>query len=102
MPEDKVQCDEMEIPKKKMTGTQDLFDYIVDKLAEFMKKYCISPAPDCQLPLGFTFSFPVKQSSLTAGTLKRWTKEFNASGAIGKDVIGMLQSALDKRKVSRF
>ena len=94
MPEDKVQCDEMEIPKGKMTGKQeDLFDYIVDKLAEFMKKYGISPAPHSQLPLGFTFSFPVEQSSLTAGTLKRWTKEFNASDAVGKDVIGMLQSA---------
>ena len=43
-----------------------------------------------KLPLGFTFSFPVKQSSLISGDLIRWTKDFTASGAEGRDVVEML------------
>ena len=88
---------EMQISEEKKTGTQEeLFDFIAQSMADFMKKYKI----DRKLPLGFTFSFPVAQTSLTAGTLKKWTKDFNAAGAVGRDIVEMLQEAILRRDVS--
>ncbi|QKX57039.1 uncharacterized protein TRUGW13939_04147 [Talaromyces rugulosus] len=46
--------------------------------------------------LGFTFSFPVHQTSINQGTLIRWTKGFDIPDAIGKDVCSMLQNAIDE------
>ncbi len=43
-----------------------LFDFI----AELVKR--ANPPPGA--PLGFTFSFPVNQTSLSSGTLIQWTK----------------------------
>ena len=88
---------ELKISKEHKTGKQeDLFDFIAQSMADFLKKYKM----DRKLPLGFTFSFPVAQTSLTAGNLKMWTKDFNAAGAVGRDVVEMLQEALSRRKVS--
>ena len=88
---------EMKISEANKTGTQEkLFDFIAQSMADFLKQYKI----DRKLPLGFTFSFPVAQTSLTAGVLKKWTKDFNGSGAVGRDVIEMLQEALSRRDVS--
>lgn len=54
-----------------------------------------------QLPLGFTFSFPLKQLGLTKGVLSQWTKGFNCSGVVGEDVVSMLKEALQRREVSK-
>lgn len=53
-----------------------------------------------RLPLGFTFSFPLKQEALTTGLLVQWTKGFNCDGVVGKDVVILLQEALGRRNVS--
>ena len=91
--------EEMKISKEKKEGTQqELFDFIVQSMSEFLKKHAITQ----KLPLGFTFSFPVEQTSLTAGKLKKWTKEFKASGGEGRDVIEMLQEAIARRQVYLF
>jgi hexokinase len=45
--------------------------------------------------LGFTFSFPVHQTSINRGTLIRWTKGFDIPDAIGQDVCLMLQDAIN-------
>lgn len=73
-----------------------LFDYIAGCIALFVKKNRIS---DKSLPLGFTFSFPVKQLSLTSGLLIRWTKGFTATGVENEDVIKLLQEALVRNGV---
>lgn len=46
--------------------------------------------------LGFTFSFPVHQTSINRGTLIRWTKGFDIPDAVGKDVCLMLQDAINE------
>lgn len=46
--------------------------------------------------LGFTFSFPVRQTGINSGTLIRWTKGFNIPDAVGHDVCALLQSAIDE------
>jgi hexokinase len=50
-----------------------------------------------RLPLGFTFSFPCKQEGLTHATLVTWTKGFKASGVEGRDVVGLLKEACQRR-----
>jgi len=52
------------------------------------------------LHLGLTFSFPVEQTALGAGRLITWTKGFSATGAIGEDVVQLLQDSLDKKRVA--
>ena len=85
----------MRIEDEMKHGTQQqLFDFIADSVAQFTKEKNLTT----KLPLGFTFSFPVRQISLTSGTLIRWTKDFSASGAEGEDVVRLLKEAL-KRKV---
>ena len=82
----------------KQSTQERLFDFIAKSVADFIKKENITT----KLPLGFTFSFPVHQTSLVSGTLIRWTKDFSASGAVGNDVIKMLRDAFARRGVSLF
>ena len=52
-----------------ITQTQEvLFDHIASEVASFIKEQNLKEV----LPLGFTFSFPVEQSSLTSGTNWVW------------------------------
>lgn len=84
------------IPQEIMLGTgQQLFDHIAECLAHFMerrdvKQYC--------LPLGFTFSFPCRQSGLTKAKLVRWTKGFRCLGVEGQDVVELLREAIRRRR----
>ncbi|CAH0385523.1 unnamed protein product [Bemisia tabaci] len=83
------------IPEKIMVGTgEQLFDHIAQCLADFMKEQDVHTE---KLPLGFTFSFPLRQVGLTKGLLERWTKGFNCSGVVGLDVVQLLKDALARR-----
>ncbi|KAM9650366.1 hexokinase-4 isoform 1-T1 [Trichechus inunguis] len=108
------------IPKDAMTGTAEmLFDYISECISDFLDKHQMKHK---KLPLGFTFSFPVRhedidkvgrveggpeksvsqQQSLRAffspqGILLNWTKGFKASGAEGNNIVGLLRDAIKRR-----
>ncbi|XP_078499335.1 hexokinase-1 isoform X2 [Lissotriton helveticus] len=75
------------------TGTR-LFDHVAECLGDFMDKKRIK---DKKLPVGFTFSFPCRQSKLDEGILIHWTKCFKASGVEGADVVKLLNKAIKKR-----
>ncbi|CAK9795727.1 Hexokinase type 2 [Anthophora plagiata] len=84
------------IPESLMLGTgTQLFDHIAQCLAHFVKDLNLQ---DQVLPLGFTFSFPLTQDGLTKGYLVRWTKGFNCSGVVNKDVVALLEDAIARRK----
>lgn len=76
-----------------------LFDYIAESVGGFLSSMEGSRPADEQIYLGFTFSFPVEQTALDKGKLITWTKGFKATGAIGNDVVKLLQDALDRKKV---
>ncbi|KAF4392719.1 hypothetical protein G4B88_029458, partial [Cannabis sativa] len=65
--------DEVSIPPEVMTGSSEL------QLAKFVSEEGegFHPAPGRQRELGFTFSFLVKQLSISSGTLIKWTKGFS-------------------------
>ncbi len=86
------------LPKKHITGTAEgFFGFIADCLKAFLKKYKLES--EDELDLGFTFSFPVKQTGLAGGSLVCWTKDFNVSGVIGNDVVELLREALAKKDI---
>ncbi|CAH9066494.1 unnamed protein product [Cuscuta epithymum] len=91
---------EASIPPHLMLGNGEaLFDFIAEKLANFVveeEKLHQRPAGR-QMELGFTFSFPVMQTAINAGSLIKWTKGFSIDDTVGKDVVEELTKAI-KRK----
>lgn len=84
------------IPHAVMKGPgEELFDFIADCLKDFTKSD--TENIHFELPLGFTFSFPLVQKGLKVGILERWTKDFSCPGVIGNDVVTMLKDALKRR-----
>ncbi|GAA5886185.1 hypothetical protein JCM6882_004292 [Rhodosporidiobolus microsporus] len=83
----------------KVGEVTDLFDYIAGSVDHFLTEIGTSATEDEKLHLGFTFSFPALQTALAAGTLISWTKGFECKNAIGKDVVKLLQDALDRKHI---
>jgi len=81
------------------TGPQEnLFDFFAESVYAYCKENGIDVTnPSAPIPLGFTFSFPVNQTALDAGSLVKWTKGFACPGVEGEEVVGLLKAAL-KRK----
>ncbi|KAJ1382572.1 Hexokinase, binding site [Sesbania bispinosa] len=78
---------------------QELFDFIALGLAKFAAKeddrFHLSPGRKREI--GFTFSFPVKQTSIDSGILIKWTKGFAVSGTAGRDVVACLNEAMERQ-----
>lgn len=67
---------------------QELFDFIALSLKEFVEREeNIVETSQVQVrELGFTFSFPVKQLSVSSGTLIKWTKGFSIPDMVSWDL----------------
>ncbi|AMD19497.1 HCL654Wp [Eremothecium sinecaudum] len=78
--------------------SDELFAYMAKRTLTFLKKNLPEELEDTSKPIkmGFTFSFPVDQTSLSKGTLIRWTKGFNIQDTVGKDVVELLQHHLEQ------
>eukprot|EP00064_Thunnus_orientalis_P004860 superscaffoldBa00000459_g4873 len=84
------------IPLEVMQGTgEELFDHIVQCISDFLDYMGMK---NTRLPLGFTFSFPCRQTSLDAGILVTWTKGFKATDCEGEDVVGLLREGIKRRE----
>lgn len=96
-----VTQEKTKLPHELRTGTaEQLWDFVADCLGRFLEKNY--PEGKEKLPLAFTFSYPVTQTSITSGILQRWTKSLNVSGVVGHDVVAQLQDALDRKVCSPF
>ncbi|XP_068155244.1 hexokinase type 2 [Drosophila tropicalis] len=83
------------IPQHIMIGSGiQLFDHIAECLSNFMAEHNVYAE---RLPLGFTFSFPLRQLGLTKGLLETWTKGFNCAGVVNEDVVQLLKDAIARR-----
>lgn len=90
------------MPEELKTGdSEELWEYIADCLQQFIEYH--HEVEDLEtldkIPLGFTFSFPATQEYIDHGVLQRWTKGFDIAGVEGKDVAGLFEAALAKRKL---
>ncbi|KAI9297513.1 putative glucokinase [Neoconidiobolus thromboides FSU 785] len=82
----------------KSAEAKQLFDYIATHIENFILEHKVSSSnSNDTIPLGFTFSFPVTQTAINRGKLLMWNKGFTCPGALGKDVVQLLQDALDRR-----
>ncbi|NXF16247.1 HXK3 protein, partial [Rhodinocichla rosea] len=75
-----------------------LFDFIAQCVTQFLTETTSSDTNSEQcLPLGFVFPFTCRQTQLDKAELLSWSKGFNCSGVVGKDVVELLQAAIDKQ-----
>uniref|UniRef100_M1ALJ6 Phosphotransferase n=1 Tax=Solanum tuberosum TaxID=4113 RepID=M1ALJ6_SOLTU len=95
-----TEFEQVSIPPELMFATsEELFDFIASALGKFAQK----EGGNFELQqgrtreIGFTFSFPVKQTSIRTGILIKWTKGFAVSGTAGKDVVACLNEAMERR-----
>jgi hexokinase len=80
------------------TGTgQALFDFLANCIYSFVKDSPSFASSSNPIPLGFTFSFAVSQVGIDSGKLLFWNKAFSASDCVGKDVVQLLQDALNRK-----
>ncbi|KAJ1561747.1 hexokinase A [Cladochytrium tenue] len=84
----------------KTGGGAELFDFLADCVASFMAETENKFNKEERKKLGFTFSFPVQQTSINAGVLMSWTKGFHASDVVGNDVVQLLQEAFHRKNVN--
>ncbi|CAM8904794.1 unnamed protein product [Rhodiola kirilowii] len=95
----KQEFEEVSIPPHLMIGSSHaLFDFIAEALAKFVatESEGLHASPDKQRELGFTFSFPVRQTSIDGGSLIKWTKGFSIEDAVGQDVVGELTKSMER------
>jgi hypothetical protein len=85
------------MPEELKSGTaEELWGYIADCLQQFVEYHHEGERID-QLPLGFTFSYPVTQNYIDHGVLQRWTKGFDIEGVEGNDVVPPFEEAVKER-----
>jgi len=74
----------------------DLFDFIVNSLLEFMKEYEFEMTRpyNCVFLLGF----PMKNTSLDSGELQKWTRGYQIENVEGRNVKKLLDQAISKKR----
>ncbi|VDM46800.1 unnamed protein product [Toxocara canis] len=69
-----------------------LFTFIANCLMKFLKEVDLLEA---NLPIGFVFSYPCELTSIRSARLLWWTKGFDIQDCLQKDVVKLLEEALD-------
>jgi hexokinase len=76
-----------------MKGTgEQLFTFIVNCLQKFLTELDLM---DANLPIGFVFSYPCELVSIRSARLLWWTKGFDIQDCLQKDVVQLLENALE-------
>ncbi|XP_042957893.1 hexokinase-3-like isoform X4 [Carya illinoinensis] len=91
------------VPAHVMTSTsENLFDLIASALKEFVdrgedgSKTLVSRRGE----LGFTFSFPVKQRSVSSGILIKCTKGLHIEDMVRREVTECLEQAMSRKRLN--
>uniref|UniRef100_A0A8B9CGE2 hexokinase n=1 Tax=Anser brachyrhynchus TaxID=132585 RepID=A0A8B9CGE2_9AVES len=83
-----------DMPADMLQGTGEaLFDFIAQCVHKFLEEI---GSPQHRLPLGFVFPFSCRQTGLGKAELISWSKGFQCSDVEGKDVVQLLQAAINK------
>ncbi|KAM6055739.1 LOW QUALITY PROTEIN: hexokinase-3 [Theristicus caerulescens] len=73
-----------------------LFDFIAQCVCQFLAGI---GSPQHRVPLGFVFPFSCRQTRLDKAELISWSKGFSCSDVEGKDVVQLLQAAINKQEL---
>ncbi|KAI7896247.1 uncharacterized protein EV154DRAFT_492783 [Mucor mucedo] len=83
------------------SGATTFFDWIVDTIAELILKIGYDTAhADEPLSLGVCWSFPVDQTSVSAGKILRMGKGFTIEGVEGYDLAALFLEAFQRKNVN--
>lgn len=88
------------VPNETMKGSAAKFwTYLAKCIQDFLTEHHPEQSSfeldgNSYLKMGFTFSFPIRQTALNSGTLIRWTKGYAIEDAVGTDVCESLQTAV--------
>ncbi|KAI9580900.1 hexokinase type 2-like [Glossina fuscipes] len=83
------------IPPEILVGPgRDLFDFFVKCIADFVSNHNLQNE---DLSLGFNFGFPLNQTSIKKAILTTWTRDISCAGVVGRDVVALLQDAINRR-----
>lgn len=74
---------------------------LFDAIAGYLRKFLRDQAVASEIALGYTFSFPVKLLGIDEGILLKWTKEFCASGVVGRKIVALQRQALARKQVDK-
>ncbi|XP_058704367.1 hexokinase-3 isoform X1 [Poecile atricapillus] len=93
-----------DMPQGIMQGEGEaLFDFIAQCVSQFLTETISPDAAQSEerqsLPLGFVFPFSCRQTQLDKAELLSWSKGFSCSGVVGKDVVQLLQAAINKQEL---
>lgn len=75
-----------------------LIDFLAISVDTFLSHLARSN-PSTPLALGFVISFPLQQTALNKASVIQWTKDFEITGADGKNIVDMLQTAFQRREL---
>ena len=79
--------------KAEMTSEDFLFGALADCIIQLL----INQKIDGEISIGFTFSFPLEQTSGHKGRILRWAKSFSIPSSVGKDPADLLEKSLIKK-----
>ncbi|EPS65982.1 hypothetical protein M569_08795, partial [Genlisea aurea] len=89
---------EQTVPESLLTSsTEELFDFVAGVLKEVVEGEDDDDDDDHGRELGFTFSFPLMQTSSLSGNLIKWAKGFAVDDAVGKDISRCLEEAMTRK-----
>ncbi|KAG2204403.1 hypothetical protein INT46_006195 [Mucor plumbeus] len=83
----------------KKGSINSMIDFLVesvDNFLSFVGKYELRQA----LSLGFVLSFPLEQHALNKAVVIQWTKDFEITGADGKNIAELLQIGFRRRHIN--
>ncbi|KAL3081654.1 hypothetical protein niasHT_033065 [Heterodera trifolii] len=87
------------VPYPIMKGSgEQLFNFIVNCLQKFLREFHLEEA---NLPIGFVFSYPCELLSIRSARLLWWTKGFDIEDCLHKDVVELLEEALELNMSTR-
>ncbi|KAJ1798635.1 hypothetical protein LPJ59_002374 [Coemansia sp. RSA 2399] len=77
-----------------------LWDFIAECVGVFLEEHDLHPDKGRRaIPCGYTFSFPIFQTSIASGNLSMWNKGFTVPNSVGRDVVNLTQSAFQRHHV---
>ena len=83
------------LPDDVLIDGKSFFDHIAKCMALFCRLNGV--CEKTTIPVGFTFSFPLRQEHLSHAVLIDWAKGFDVIGVVGNDIVEMLRNSLRKR-----
>lgn len=79
------------------SNAEKFFGFMADGVTKAIEEWGLTATEP--IGLGFSFPFPVDKMAINEAKLLRWTKGFSVKDVEGKDVVKLLQRALDEKQV---